>query len=303
MLASGNACVIHPHNDGRGNLAISNIISYIMQEIVGQDETILNATAKRSRENIDPVVAQILPNFSTERFTEMRLNDINEPNAIAWVLGHTDHTYTPQSTFNRTPISYGTLAVSLNQDTKELYGHEHDGFYKLTPGTSINGFKSNRLEPDTGRLLFNIYWHRIAFFQTNSGLLAANPNPMTCFTPRIVNSSTGEWALRGQTRKRQIYGTPAGPATWMHVFFGRRLGDISEAETPLELTVWGGPKNAERQSADLSAIGTFYYLMQGDDQKADLFDKVTEEMTNAIKHLRYLLIYAGFDHEFNKLNG
>ena len=136
---------------------------------------------------------------------------------------HRPHVYTT-ITFNRTPISYGTIAVSLNQDTKDLYGHEHDGFYKLTPGTSINGFKSNRLEPETGRLLFNIYWHRIAFFRTNSGLLAASPNPMTCLSPRIVNSSTGEWALRGQIRKRQVYGTPAVPSTWMHVFFWKKDG-------------------------------------------------------------------------------
>ena len=85
----------------------------------------------------------------------------------------------------------------------------------------------------------------------------------------------------------------------MHVFFSKRMGDISEADTPLALTIWGGPKNAASQSADLSPIGAFYYLMPGDDLKTNLFAKVAEDMTNAIKHLRYLLIYAGFDHEFS----
>ena len=132
MLASGYAVIVPPHDDGQGHFALSNVIPFTLQEIVGQDKTILNDTALRSRENIDPVVAQILPNFSTEHHVKMKLNDINEPNAIAWVMGHTDHTYTPHSTLNRIPISYGTIAVSLNQDTKDTYGHEHDGLQTHT---------------------------------------------------------------------------------------------------------------------------------------------------------------------------
>ena len=188
ILASGHAVIVPPHNHGHGHFPLSRVITFTLQEIVGQDRTILNDTALRSRENIDPVVAHILPNFLTPLHLKMRLNDVNEPNAIAWVMGHTDHTYTPHFTPSRTPISYGTIAVSLSQEIKDTYGHEHDGFYKLTPGTSINGFKCNRLGSGAERLLFNTYWHRIAFFRTNLGLLATNPNPMTALTP-------GYWTL------------------------------------------------------------------------------------------------------------
>ena len=70
-LASGRACAIPPYNDGGGEVASSKVISFSMKEVVGQDETILNDTARRSRANIDPVVAQILPNLATKLHSEM----------------------------------------------------------------------------------------------------------------------------------------------------------------------------------------------------------------------------------------
>ena len=85
----------------------------------------------------------------------------------------------------------------------------------------------------------------------------------------------------------------------MHIFFNQKMGDIPEANTPLALTVYSGPKHADSKRSELSAIRSFYYLMPGDDQKTRLFAKVIEGMTSAMKHLRYLHIYAGFDDEFS----
>ena len=208
-LSGRSSCLTPPHNDGWVEFLLNQIMPYSMQEIVGADITILNDTAKRSRDHIDLVVEQILPNLGTKHHQTLGLSDITKSNCTEWLLGHTDATYIPSPKTtksklqNKLPLNYGTLAFCLDANAEELHGNEHDGFYNITPGTTMQGLRCNRLQPSLGSMKFCFYWHRIAYFRTTASLLAAHTFPMTCLTPRMLDQGTGGWELRGQISKRQ----------------------------------------------------------------------------------------------------
>ena len=68
MALSGRLIVVPPHDDGEGDFLLSEAMFYSLHEIVAEDRTELNPTARRIRSYIDQVVWKIVPNFKATFF-------------------------------------------------------------------------------------------------------------------------------------------------------------------------------------------------------------------------------------------